>query len=274
MRWWAQPFALSPLLSTVRSDLERIGLGVPRDGTVRWDLDRRPLKEARSFSAPIEVPGDVVLVLAPVGGWADARAALHEIGHTVHFAHTARTLPWEDRALGDTSVTEAFALLFELLTLDEGWVRHATGLEGDILAEYLALAGFLQVYRLRRLAAELIWELELAGSDRPGEMAPRYAQLLSDATGFAHDPQTFLEDVRRGFWVARQLRGWMLSVLTTAALRDRFGETWYLDAAAGQFLRELVSAGQREDAVQLAKQLGEPRLTPAPLLERALTWVS
>ncbi len=274
MRWLSQPFAMSPLLTRLRRDLEQMGLPLPRDGVVRMDLDRRPLKEGMSFCAAIQVPGDVVLVVSPVGGWGDARSLLHEIGHTLHFAYTSPALPWEDRALGDTAVTETFALVFECLTLDRGWVERTTGLSGSVLDEYLALAAFLQLYRVRRHAAQFLWEMELAAAERPGELASRYADLLGQATGFAHDPLTFIEDVRRGFWVARQLRSWMLSALMTAALHDRFGPQWYQDAVAGQFLGEILSEGQREDASQLATQLGEDRLTAARLLERFDRWLS
>lgn len=274
MRWLAQPFALSPLLGRVRRDLEEMELPLPRNGVVRLDLDRRPLKERRSFCAAIEVPGDVVLVVSPVGGWPDARALLHETGHTLHFSYTSGSLPWEDRALGDTTVTESFALLFESLVLDRGWVERTTSLGGTALEEYLALAGFLQLYRLRRQAAHFLWELELAAAERPGELGPRYAELLSEATGFAHDALTYIEDVRPGFWVARQLRAWMLSAIMADALRERFGDAWYRDRAAGQVLRELLSAGQRDDAAQLASQVGDARLAPGSLLRKVDAWVS
>ena len=273
MRWLAQPFAINPLISRLRRDLEKMGLPLPRDGVVRLDLDRRPLKQGTSFCAPLEVPGDVVLVVSPVGGWADARGLLHEIGHTLHFAYTSASLAWEERALGDTAVTESFALLFESLTLDRGWIESSTGLSGSALDEYLALAGFLQLYRLRRHAAQFLWEMELAASDKPGELAPRYAELMSEATGFSHDPVTYLEGIRRGFWVARQLRAWMLSAIMLDALRDRFAAGWHTDPGAGQFLGEILSAGQREDASDLANQLGDKRLTPNPLLEKTSEWL-
>lgn len=274
MRWLAQPFAINPLLTAIRRDLERMGLPLPHDGSVRIDLDRRPLKDTASFCAAIQIPGDIVLVVSPSGGWTAARALLHEMGHALHFCYTSAALPWEDRALGDTSVTETYALLFEGLTLDRGWVEPATGLTGQALEDYLSLAGFLQLYRLRRQAAEFLYEMELAATDAASDMAVRYVELLGEATGFAHDPQTHLEDVRRGFWVARQLRGWMLSSVLRRTLRDRFGQSWHREPASGAFLGELLSAGQRENAGQLARQLGEAGLTPDALIEEVGGWVS
>ncbi len=274
MHWLARSFPVNPLLAGLRRDLDTMELALPRNGVVKLDLERRPLKEARSFCAAIRVPGDVILVVSPVGGWADARALLHEVGHTLHFSYTSPALPWEDRALGDTSVTEAFALLFESLTLDPAWVNRATGLAGTVLEDYLRLARFLALYRLRRQAALFLYEMELAAAERPTELVPRYVELLGEATGFAHDPQSYIEDVRRGFWVARQLRASMLSAVLGRALRDRFGAVWFRDAAAGAFLGELLSAGQRDGADALAVHLGEERLDTGVLLEEAAAWAS
>jgi len=58
------------------------------------------------------------------------------------------------------------------------------------------------------------------------------------------------------------------------ALLDRFGDAWYREPAAGAFLGELLSAGQRESAVQLAEQLGEAGLTPDALIREVSAWVS
>jgi hypothetical protein len=273
MRWLADRFAVSSLLGRVRDDLEDLGLPLRREG-VRMDLDRRAHKEAQSFCAAIRVPGDVVISVAPSGGGVDARNLLHEVGHALHFSHTSPNLPWEDRALGDSSVTEAFALLFESLTLEEEWAARTTDLAGADLEEYLSLARFLHLYRLRRRAAEFLYELELAATTTASEMTRRYVELLGQTTGFAHDPQTHLEDVRRGFWVARQLRAAILAAILRRSLRQRFGDAWIRQKAAGAFLAELMSAGQRENAAQVAGQLGDESLSPAVLIEEAVAWVS
>ena len=272
MRWLGRPFEIQPLYPHVRRTLEGMGLPLAQDGSVRVDFDRRPLKDERSFTAAMEIPGEVVLVVCPLGGWLDARALLHELGHTLHHAYSSPAIPWEERALGDDSVGECFALLFEELTLKRAWIEAATGLSGDALAEYVPLASFLRLYRLRREAARLLWELELASAERPGQLADRYAELMSDATGFAHHPVTYLTDHLRGFRSARRLRGWMLSAIVLDRLEKRFGGEWYRNPAAGQFMTEILSAGQRENAAQLATQLGADGLTADPLLARVERW--
>ncbi|WP_419950487.1 hypothetical protein [Candidatus Palauibacter sp.] len=272
MRWLGRSFEIQPLYARLRRDLDLLGLPLKGDGSVRVDFDRRPLKDERTFTAAIDVPGEVVLVVCPLGGWTDARGLLHELGHTLHYTRSSPALAWEERALGDVAVGEAFAFLFEALTQDAAWMESTTGLSGDALAEYRSLVGFLQLFRLRREAARHLWELDLARAERPGQLADRYAQHLSDATGFVHHPVTYLRDHRRGFHAARRLRGWMLSAIMLDRLQKRFGPRWYGDAQAGQYLGEVLSAGQRENAAELATQLGADGLTAEPLLARAEGW--
>jgi hypothetical protein len=57
-----------------------------------------PNKSPRAFCAPIEVPGQVMLVIQPIGGPDDWRALFHEAGHTEHFATHVARLSVEERA--------------------------------------------------------------------------------------------------------------------------------------------------------------------------------
>ena len=272
MRWLAQPFAINPILTGLRRDLEKMGLPLPYDGTVRIDLDRRRFKRVQSFCSGLQIPGNVVAVIFPVGGWVDVRSLLYEVGHTLHFAYTSPDLEWEERNLGDTAVTDSFAYLFESLTLDRAWIESITGLSTKALDEYMSLASFLQLYRMRQQAAQFLWEMELATSENPSGLAERYGEILSETTGFRYHPVTYIEDVNRGFSAAQRLRGRMLSAVILDSLKDRFGTDWYHDPSAGKFLREIFSAGQRDDATQLAHQLGGKSLTLGPLLRQIDSW--
>ena len=273
MAWHDESFGLDRVLQAMRRDLREMGLPLEANGRLKLDLEARPLKTHRSFCAAIRVPDRAIVVIAPSGGWPDAVAFLHELGHALHFAYTARTLPFEYRSLGDTSVTETYAILFELLALERPWLERGLGLTGSELEEYLLLSSFLELYKLRRHAALLLYQLELADAELPGEMGDRYVELLTGATRFRHDPRTYLEDVDRGFWVARQLRAWMLRAILGRQLRDRYDVDWFRNPGAGPYLGELLSAGQRDDAGQLAMQLGAERLNADLLLADVKTWL-
>lgn len=273
MAWLDEHFRLGHTLERLRADLGELGLPVAETERVRLDLEVRSLKTSQSACIPIRVPEEVVVVMAPTGGWPDCDSLLHEMGHALHFSYTESGMPFEYRALGDGAVTEAYALLFELLSLERSWLVRTTDLAGEALEEYLLLAGFLHLHRLRRQAARLLYEVELLGAESIEGMDERYAELMTGTTGFRHDPRTFLEEVEPGFWVARQIRAWMLRAILHGVLRARYDEDWFRNPSAGPFLRELFAEGQREDASRLAMELGAERLSAAALVESTRAWL-
>src|SRR5690606_30566434 len=105
-------------------------------------------------------------------------------------------------------------------------------------------------------AARLLFDLELADSDRPAAMGPRWAELMEDATGFRHDPRGFLAELGQRFGAARRFRGRMLAARLSGELESRFGDGWYRERPAGEFLREWFAEGLTHDADGLAARLG------------------
>src|SRR5205085_9560255 len=64
-----------------------------------------------------------LLVMRPHGGQTDWNTFLHELGHALHFAYMRPDLPYEYRWLGDNSVTEGYAMLFDHLMQDRKSTR-------------------------------------------------------------------------------------------------------------------------------------------------------
>jgi len=106
-------FGAADLVPTARGQVGEMGLDLDAGGRIRLDTEERERKRARAFCAPVRVPDEVYLVTRPFGGYMDYRTFWHELGHALHFANAARALPFEHRWLGDNSVTEAYAMLFE-----------------------------------------------------------------------------------------------------------------------------------------------------------------
>jgi hypothetical protein len=123
-------FPSGAMVATVRVQLDAMGVDPAAGGRVRYDVGERPGKRARAFCAPVRVPDEVHLVLRPQGGAGDWRTLLHEVGHALHFGHTRADLPFEFRWAGDASVTEGYAMLFDHLTHDAGWLMRQTDLGG------------------------------------------------------------------------------------------------------------------------------------------------
>jgi len=240
-------------------DLDRLPLHVDTDAGLR--------KNPRAACFPVVVPTDVRLSIKPSGGPGDYGALLHEMGHALHFAFT-RTPLFEFQQLGDASVAEAFAFLFEGLADDPAWLAERLHMGEPALTDYVRLAALRRLLMVRRHAAKVLYELEWRSSS---EADPRelFARHLSRAYGFpleAADAAHFLIDHDPFVQSADYLRGWLLAAQLTDALRHRFGATWWKSPAAGAYLRDAWSAGQRDTSEQLAQRLGVDRIDPEPLL--------
>jgi hypothetical protein len=230
-------------LALARRQLAELGLPLDAGGRVRLDLEPRPAKWSRAFCAVIRVPDEIVLVVSPAGGWRDWYAFYHELGHALHLSHVDAALPFEDRALGDISRSEAFARLFEVAAGRPPWLRRYLGLSQRSAAAFSDTVALLDLVRLRRQAGKLIYELELHRGDFAG-MPARYAEIMTDATGFRHDPAGYLDDIDPHLYCVRYLRSWALEAALAGTLRDRYDEDWFRNPQAGPHLLELFAAGQ------------------------------
>ena len=248
-----------------RETLTALGIELDKQKGVRLDVEARPQKSPRAFCAPIVIPGQVMLVINPHGGQDDYSALFHEAGHTEHFAHVDGSLPFAARGLGDNSVTEGYAFLFEHLMYEPPWLERYLGWsDAD---EFVEFKRFFKLYIVRRYCAKLLYELELHRSDNARSKAKRYADLLTAHLGVRYNPADYLFDVDDGFYCARYLRAWAFEAQLRRYLEDRFGGQWFLSARAGARLKRLWAMGQRHAVEKLVKKLGYPSLDFAPLFE-------
>jgi oligoendopeptidase F len=229
-----------------------------------------PKKNPRAACYPLKVPDDVRLTVKPTGGAGDYETLLHEMGHAVHHALT-ETDHFEFKQLGDNTVTEAYASLLEELMDSPAWVKEFIGIPYAEMESYLKFRRFSKLYFARRYAAKLLYEKELhAGAKNPREL---YRTLLSKAYGFSldeKDAERYLSDVDDYYYVADYLRAWFLRAQMEKALVERYGERWFANPKAGEFLRSLWKYGQELNGEELAKKLGYERLDPAIYIESLL----
>ena len=261
-------FPPSELEPAVRRQLGEMGLDPEAGGHIVYDTAEREGKRARAFCAPVRIPDEVYLVVRPHGGAGDWQTLLHEAGHALHFGNMNPALPFEHRWLGDNSVTEGYAMLFDHRMQDAGWLRRYSGLRGAELSRFLRTAGFGELRFIRRYCAKLLYELDLHGGELPpSEIPARYAERLSDATGFQYSPDDAYADVDPRFYAGRYLQAWQLQAVLADELTERFNEDWWRNPHAGPWVRDaLFAEGQRETAGELAQRVASRELSFAPLI--------
>jgi hypothetical protein len=252
--------------------LKMMGIDRKDYPNIQLDTEERPKKSPRAFCAPVRVPEDIRLVIRPSGGWRDYEAFFHEGGHAWHFGCTLKKHPAEYRYLGDNSVTESFAFLFNYLITNKTWLKRVLGMESPEGFVEFALTNKLMF--LRRYAGKLSYEMKLHGGRISSELQEVYRSVLQRSLKFKHTEKHFLEDVDDAFYCADYLRAWILEGQLRAALEEEFGEDWFMNEKAGRSLKNLWSYGQKYNADELVKTLGYVDLDEDPLIaeiERGLT---
>jgi hypothetical protein len=261
-------FPARDMEQAVRRQVGEMGLSADAQGRVVYDTGEREGKRARAFCSPVRVPDEVYLVLRPFGGQQDWATLLHELGHALHFAYMDPALPTEARWMGDNSVTEGWAMLFDHLMHDRRWLARYTALDPKDVPAFRRAAGASELHMLRRYAAKLLYELSLYGGDTPWDALPDlYVQRLGDATAFRYMPADAFVDVDARFYSARYLRAWQLQAVVTRTLVERFDEDWFRNPSAGPWVRtELFAPGQRERGDEVAQRVAGEALSFAPLV--------
>jgi hypothetical protein len=268
-------FPAADMQLAVTRQVGEMGVDPLAAGRIRLDTAEREGKRSRAFCAPVRVPDEVYLVLRPHGGQTDWNAFLHELGHALHFAYMRADLPMEHRWLGDNSVTESYAMLFDHLMQDKAWLARYTRLRATEVIEFVRAAAFEELHFLRRYSAKLIYETALYGGGTSWEALPDlYVQLLTSATTFRYDPADAFVDVDPRYYSARYLRAWQLQAVLGETLTERYDADWWRNPRAGPWVcGTLFGEGQRELADELAQRVAGKSLSFAPLVravERAL----
>ena len=263
---WDDGFPGDRMVPALRATLADLGIDLDRQPNVHLDIEQRPQKTPRAFCAPIEVPDKVMLVIQPIGGADDWRAFFHEAGHTEHFANTSPDLEMEFKRLGDSAVTEGWAMLLQHLTDEPAWL--SARLDFPRPEEYAAEGMLWLLFFVRRYSAKLLYELEFHGNGDLAAMRQRYVELLGDALRIEPSAANYLADIDEGFYVQSYLRSWALEAQLRDHLRSRFGNGWFASREAGSLLRELWSQGQKPTADELLQEVAGTEVELEAVAER------
>lgn len=254
--------------SVIRRQVAEMGIDANAKGRIIFDLGEREGKRSRAFCAPVRVPDEVYLVLRPHGGQSDYTTFLHELGHALHFGYASADYPFEFRWLGDNSVTEGYAMLFDHRMQERGWLLRYSELGERRIENFLRSAALEELHFLRRYCAKFIYEVSLYGGENSWDQLPDlYVSVLTGATTFEYNRADAFVDVDPRYYSARYLRAWQLQSILNQQLTARFDVDWYRNPAAGPWLvRELFSQGQRESAEEIARRAGSDKLSFTPLI--------
>ena len=270
LREFDDAFPESAMESVIRRNCAEMGIDANATGRITFDIGDRPGKRPRAFCSPVRIPGEIYLVLRPHGGQSDYGTFLHELGHALHFGNTRADYPFEYRWLGDNSVTESYAMLFDHRMQQRALLQRYTGLDRNRAGAFLRLAGFEELHFVRRYCAKLLYEIQVYSGAVDWKALPDiYVEILAAATGFQYRPADAFIDLDSRFYSTRYLRAWQLQALLDEGLVDRFDEDWWRNPAAGPWIvAELFAEGQRESASEVGLRAAGARISFAPLTRK------
>ena len=258
-------FTAERLVPTLYETLAGMGIDLAGQPNIHMDTEVRQRKSPRAFCSPVRVPDELYLCVMPQGGQDDYQSLLHEAGHAEHFAHVSRDQPFEFRYLGDNSVTEGFAFIFDHLVYNRHWLERQLGYTDA--RDYIWFGYIGELYMIRRYIGKLIYEIELHEQNGSlDSLAQVYSRELGDATVLAVPPESYLTDVDSGFYVVNYLRAWMFEGAMRMILQSRHSREWFRNPAAGDFLKQLWAVGQEFNSAKLLLKHGGGRLDADPLL--------
>ena len=264
-------FPKDGMLSRAHGTVSGMGLGLYGMKNVRIDArEDVKRKNPRPLSLGIEVPGDVRLSVRPGEGALEQSRLLHEFGHALHYAHTKEPR-FELAKLGNPTVTEAYAALFEDLMEDPVWLEEQAGLKGNDRATYLAATSAHKLFLIRRAAGRLLYQLALHRQEEGVNARELYKAMLErvdEMPATKDDVARYLVEQEDFFQSADSFRAWFLAGQLQGQLKARFGPSWWHAPEAGTFLQGLWAHGNALSAREVAEAMGEQGIAPDVLLLR------
>ncbi len=242
-----QYFPAWQMVNVYRETMSSLGIST-------YQQNNLSLHEASSHSHfAIEIPDDIKVTYKAKASAGSYQQFFHEAAHAQQFAWTSRQVFPEFQRIGDAATREGFALLFDLLIEDEKWLSDLLRFHESTV--FRQRAATFRLFRLRRYAAKLQYEIELHAKKLSSSAGARYAELLSEAVRVRYDETAHLRDVSEAFYAGDFLRANAFAAQLREQLKTKFGSRWWTSRKAGDYLIDLWNTGGRYKVEELAKMI-------------------
>ncbi|MDD5528689.1 MAG: hypothetical protein PHX21_01510 [bacterium] len=248
-------FPEDAMVNIIKKLLEDMDIGYSGENNIKFDTDTREKKAGNGFCAPIEIPSKIFLVIAPLGiSYRTYGAFLHELGHALSNIHMDEHTPFEYMRLGDNSVEEGFAATFDHLIYNPHWLFSALGIKKP--EKFLRLMFFRDLSLLRQWAAEFIYEIELRKTEELKGKGELYKNILSNACKGEFPEAMYLRSIDPAFEIINYIKSALFEPVFSAYLEKNYGEKWFNDPAAGNFLKNLWKIGKKHTLFEILQSMG------------------
>jgi hypothetical protein len=260
-------FPKNEMLRIIYGFVSSMGIDINSHNRIKLDIEPRLNKSARAFCSAVRIPDEVYLVVYPRGGESDYSVFLHELGHALHFSNVNPDLEFEYKWYGDNSVTEAYAMTFDNLTVNEAWMNKFLNVNMKNNDEYFIQSAVNKLISLRMLGAKIHYEIKLYETPGLNGKKEIYRENFERTHKVRCSPVNYLVNIDNYFYCVRYIRAWMLQVKILDYLNRNYGEFWFENRNAGNELLSWWSEGQKYNAEELCELKGWSGLSASVLIK-------
>ena len=222
----------------------------------------------QSYCIPVDIPGEVHVIVGPLHGWLDMESLFHELGHALSFIYTDPSLPPEEKDFYQSgALSEAFAFLFQRMCMSMEFLQEILGLSSEN-ARTVSHAHTLKWLTLtRRYGAKLVIEVENFRLGRLEKGQSFYSEIMGRETCFHYDPETYLFDLMPDFYSLDYFQAFMGAACLWEYLNEAAGEDWILDTETGSILHRWWRNGNRLDLSAFLQETLDRPLESGPFIK-------
>ncbi len=245
--------------------------------------------EVQPYCIPVDIPGEIHIIVGPMKSWLDLESFCHELGHAMTFLYADPDLPPEQTDFFQSGgLSESFAFLFQKMCMSKGFLNGTLGLDDDIAAMIAQVHKIKWLTLARRYAAKLMIEVENFQQKHLQRGEHHYAETMQKETGFTYGAETYLFDLMPDFYSLDYFQAFLGSAAIEKYLEDNCGDRWYQGTAASGIVQNWWSEGNSRDLsdfirvktghplrpdpfIQSIPQQDKPEAEVLPLLQRTVT---
>lgn len=220
----------------------------------------------RAFCSVLSIPDDIRLVIGVGGGFHNIRDLLHESGHALHYSAAEDSLPFEYLRLGDDSVTESYAALFENLVYEASWLESELLIDKIQKSELISFLKFYKLTKLRSIALKAVYDIDFFSGHPAESLKADFVLHHKKHLGVEVNEYGYLAETEPFLFSLRYFRAQMLAFNLRCKLETSFGIKWFENKEAFKELNRLWKKGQQYSPEEIsdtfyAKELLETDLS-------------
>jgi len=263
-------FPKERMIDIVKETVEDMGLDYTANGSISFDLEEREGKSIYGFCSAIKIPEQIVLVCVPLGGVKDYGQFLHELGHALHFGYTDPKLHFAFKRLGDTSVSEGYASMFDHLIYNPYWLENKLGLKDERLKRYLKIMWLHKMYLLRMFIGEFLYNIKLWKSPELSGKEKIYSDIMSNTTRIKFPEYLYLEEISPHFSIVKYIKAEIFEAAIYQFFTENYGDMWFKNKSVGEFLMHLWKDGEKYYTEEITEKIGIKTNASSLLSERMI----